>query len=55
MAAKLDAQPGPSRRRREPARADPKLDQFMVRRALTDRFSSFVACDTSAVQDVALK
>ncbi|XP_025795147.1 homeobox protein knotted-1-like 12 isoform X4 [Panicum hallii] len=29
MAAKLDAQPGPSRRRREPARADPELDQFM--------------------------
>ncbi|RLN43339.1 homeobox protein knotted-1-like 12 [Panicum miliaceum] len=29
MAAKLDAQPGPSRRRHEPARADPELDQFM--------------------------
>ncbi|XP_025795145.1 homeobox protein rough sheath 1-like isoform X2 [Panicum hallii] len=40
MAAKLDAQPGPSRRRREPARADPELDQFMVRHALTDRFNS---------------
>ncbi|KAG2534918.1 hypothetical protein PVAP13_9NG072500 [Panicum virgatum] len=29
MAAKLDAQPGPSWRRHEPARADPELDQFM--------------------------
>ncbi|RCV40679.1 hypothetical protein SEVIR_9G073300v4 [Setaria viridis] len=29
MAAKLDAQPGPSRRRHEPTRADPELDQFM--------------------------
>nr|CAB3493066.1 unnamed protein product [Digitaria exilis] len=29
MAAKLDAQPGPSRRRHEPTRGDLELDQFM--------------------------